>query len=101
MIKIKRKKLNEAEAIPTTAPTTPAFATTTEKSIDDAAKTSKLLKFSELSNTSQVINVLTQDFKLLTGDQRYISLAQFLSSIGISKQDVQATTNKMTEPTNK
>jgi hypothetical protein len=96
MIKIKRKIMKEAEAIPGAAQTIAAPATSDEKSIDTAAVASKLLKFSQRPDTSQDIAALAADFKLLTGDQRYISLAQFLTSIGIKKADVQAAANKMT-----
>lgn len=95
MIKIKRKIIKEAEAIPGAAQTVAAPATSDEKTVDAAALASKLNKFSQVSNTSQVITALAADFKLLTGDQRYISLAQFLASVGITKQDVQAASNKM------
>lgn len=94
MIKIKRI-IKEAEAIPGAAQTTPAANTSNEKAVDSAAIASKLNKFSQRPDTSQDIAALAADFKLLTGDQRYISLAQFLTSIGISKADVTATVNKM------
>jgi hypothetical protein len=94
MIKIKRV-IKEAEAIPTSVPTLAAPATSGEKTVDDAAVTSKLINFSKLGNTNQTLVALSQDFKNLTGDQRYISLSQFLTSLGINKQDLAATVNKM------
>lgn len=96
MIKIKKKVLKEAElaGIPATSTTTPP-ATSTEKTVDDAANTSMLRKFAQLPNSAQVVTVLTADFKLLTGDQKYKSLSQFLTSIGIDKATAQATVSRM------
>ena len=96
MIKIKKKVLKEAElaGVPATSTTTPP-ATSTEKTVDDASNVSVLKKFAQLPNTAQTITALTTDFKSLTGDQKYKSLAQFLTSIGIDKMTVQSTLGKM------
>jgi len=91
MIKIKR--ILKEQTIP--APATSAPATTTEKDVDDTSNTSMLKKFAQLSNTSQTTTALTADFKSLSGDQKYDSLAQFLTSIGIDKATVQSTLGKM------
>lgn len=96
MIKIKKKVLKEAELAGVAATTpTQSPATSTEKTVDDAANTSVLRKFAQLPNTAQTITALTADFKLLTGDQKYKSLAQFLTSIGIDKATAQATVSRM------
>jgi len=96
MIKIKKKIIKEAEAATTQAvQATQSTDTTTEKTVDDASNTSMLGTFAKLPNTSQTITALTTDFKKLTGDQKYKSLAQFLISIGIDKATLQATIGKM------
>jgi len=90
------KALQEAELAGTQAASAIAApATSNEKTVDDAANASILRKFAQLPNTQQVIGALSADFKLLTGDQKYKSLAQFLTSLGIDKQTAQSTINKM------
>lgn len=95
MIKIKKRIIKEAEATTPAAQTTQSPNTTTEKSVDDAENAVMLRKFAQLPNTAQTIAALTTDFKTLTGDQKYKSLAQFLNSIGIDKVTIQSTLGKM------
>jgi hypothetical protein len=90
------KALQEAELAGTQAASAIAApGTSNEKAVDDAANTSILRKFAQLPNTQQAIGTLTADFKLLTGDQKHKSLAQFLTSLGIDKQTLQSTISKM------
>ncbi len=91
-----KKALKEAELAGTQAVSaTAAPATSNEKTVDDSANALILRKFAQLPNTQQTISALTADFKSLTGDQKYKSLAQFLSSLGIDKQTAQSMISRM------
>lgn len=96
MIKVKKRKIiKEAEATTPAASSMSNPNTSSELTIDAAVKTSKLINFSNLSNTAQTLEALKKDFANMTGATKYQNLAQFLASIGIIKADVSSTASIM------
>ncbi len=91
-----KKALQEAGLAGTQATSAIAApATSNEKTVDDTANAAILRQLALLPNTQQAISGLKVDFGKLTGEQKYNSLAQFLTSLGIDKQTLQSTISKM------
>jgi hypothetical protein len=94
-IKLKKNKIKEDLGTISATQTKSAPGTSTEKDMDDQAKTLKLNQFANLPNTQTAADALKRDLSTMQGDQKVNSLGALLNLVGVDKNITQQTASRM------